>query len=145
MREARGFSWEDNERVTQEDWAEIFAEVYRRLSHHLKAGQSIIYDSANQDRASRNELRSLAAKHHCDTQVIFLDVPLKTIMERWQQNQLTKERFHLPKKWLQAAIDTLQKPTPDENVWPTTFRKKPRSKARRQPQYPVELAVDALK
>lgn len=116
IREERDLSWEDNERVTKADWDTIFAEVYTRLAQHLDAGQSVIYDSANQDRASRDELRAFAIQHHSNTQVIYLDVPIETSMSRWQQNQATKKRFHLPKKWLQAAIDTLEPPTVDENV-----------------------------
>lgn len=115
IREERGFSWEDNDRVTSADWQSIFAEVYRRLAQELAAGRSVIYDSANQDRASRDELRAFALKHHATTELIYLDVPLKTIMQRWKANATSKERFHLPEKWLRAAIDTLEPPTPDEN------------------------------
>ena len=115
IREERGFSWEDNDRVTAADWSSIFDEAYRLLTHELDDGRSVIYDSANQDRASRDELRALALAHNARTELIYLDVPLTTIMQRWQENQKTKARFHLPKKWLQAAINTLEPPTPEEN------------------------------
>lgn len=117
IREERGFSWEDNDRVTATDWDSIFDEVYHRLAQELDAGRSVIYDSANQDRASRDKLRAFAKQHHAETELIYLDVPLATIMQRWEENQQTKARFHLPKKWLRAAIDTLEPPKSDEKPY----------------------------
>ncbi len=71
IREEFGYSWEDNERVTAADWDKVFTEMYKRLGQHLDNKQSIIYDSANQDRGSRDDLRAFAQKHHAKTKVIF--------------------------------------------------------------------------
>lgn len=116
IREEHGFTWEENEKVIAKDWEEIFNESYSTTSKHLKSGQSVIYDSANQDRISRDKLRKLAEKSNANTKVIFLDVHEEEIRRRWAENQVTKERFHLPEKYLQAAIDTLEKPLISENV-----------------------------
>ena len=116
IRENRGFSWEDNEKVTTEDWQSIFQESYDRTLALLARGKSIIYDSANQDRISRDRLRALAAKGGYPTRVIFMDVPEREVRGRWLQNQKSGQRFHLPEKWFQAAIDTFEPPTADENV-----------------------------
>lgn len=117
IREEFGYSWADNERVTAADWDKVFTEVYNRIGQHLDNKQSVIYDSANQDRGSRDDLRAFAQKHHAKTEVIYLDIPLGTIMQRWEENQQTKARFHLPKKWLRAAIDTLEPPKSDEKPY----------------------------
>ena len=117
IREEFGFSWEDNEKVTPADWDKVFTAVHKRIGQELDLGHSVIYDSANQDRASRDDLRAFAKKHNATTKIIYLDVPLEVIMKRWQENQHTKTRFHLPMKWLRAAIDTLEPPKSDEKPY----------------------------
>ena len=116
IKEERGFSWEENEKVTAEVWKSIFDESYKRTLAYLQTSTSVIYDSANQDRTSRDRLRKLAQSGNLDSKVILVDVPEDEIRKRWLKNQETKERFHLPEKYLQAAIDAFEKPTPDENV-----------------------------
>ena len=116
IREEKGFSWEDNDRVTSDDWKNIFEESYARTLRYLAAGQGVLYDSANQDRASRDRLRKLAKSGNFESKVILVDVAVNELRARWLKNQATKERFHLPEKFLQAAIDTFEKPTSDENV-----------------------------
>jgi len=116
IREERGFTWEENVKVTAEDWKAIFDVSYERTLAYLKERKSVIYDSANQDRISRDRLRNLAQRGKSIAKVILVDVPEGEIRKRWLNNQATKERFHLPEKYLQAAIDTFEKPTEDENV-----------------------------
>lgn len=116
IREERGFSWEDNAKVTAEDWKSIFNESFERTLAYLKDHKCVIYDSANQDRASRDRLRNLAQTGNFNSRVIFVNVPEDEIKRRWLKNQETNERFHLPEKYLQAAIDTFEKPADDENV-----------------------------
>src|SRR5713226_7177230 len=116
IREEKGFSWEDNDKVTSDDWKNIFDESYARTLRYLGEGKSVIYDSANQDRVSRDRLRKLAKSGNFESKVIFVDMAVDEVRKRWLKNQETKERFHLPEKFLQAAIDTFEKPTPDENV-----------------------------
>ncbi len=74
IRENRGFSWEENEKVTIEDWKSIFEESYQVTLSLLRSGKNVLYDSANQDRVSRDKLRSLVAEGGFPTKVIFLDV-----------------------------------------------------------------------
>src|SRR6266852_5406016 len=83
IREERGFSWEENAKVTAEDWKAIFDESYERTLAYLKERQSVIYDSANQDRVSRNRLRSLAQRGKANSKVILVDVPEDEIRQRW--------------------------------------------------------------
>src|SRR5229473_1887259 len=62
IREEKGFSWEDNDKVTSDDWENIFDESYARTLRYLGEGKSVIYDSANQDRISRDRLRTLRSE-----------------------------------------------------------------------------------
>src|SRR5258708_7804853 len=87
IREERGFSWLENEKVTAEDWKSIFDESYKRTLAHLEEHKSVLYDSANQDRISRDRLRQIAHYGEVSSKVIFLDVPEGEIRKRWIKNQ----------------------------------------------------------
>jgi len=116
IREERGFSWEDNEKVTPGEWKSIFEESYMRTMKFLNEGKSVIYDSANLDRESRDRLRLLVKDGNFETKVILVDISEAEVRRRWLKNQSTKERFHLPEKYLQIAVDTYERPTDDENL-----------------------------
>jgi predicted kinase len=48
--------WED---MKPEDWQKIFAESFLLVRHALQRGDSVIHDSANQTRESRDQLRAI--------------------------------------------------------------------------------------
>src|SRR5258707_7365859 len=72
IREERGFTWEDNAKVTVEDWKGIFHESYKRTLEYLEERKSVLYDSANQDRVSRDRLRDLAQSGNFTSKVILV-------------------------------------------------------------------------
>lgn len=114
---AHGFQWTDDDRMTESDWKRIFDESYEMALKNLGIGKSVLYDCANQDRAARDELRKVAAKGNFPTKVIWLDIPIETIKSRYIKNKETKERFDLPERIFQAALDTYEPPTIDEDVY----------------------------
>lgn len=80
----------------------------------LKGGKSVLYDCANLDRESRDRLRKLASDNGFLSKVIFVDIPIEVVKERWQTNRLSKERFDLPDKIFQEAFDSWEPPTENE-------------------------------
>lgn len=115
IRFAHGFPWEDS-KITAKDWQKIFDESYQRTQEFLQNGKSVLYDSANQDRVSRDRLRKLAKEVGVAAKVIWLDIPLEIIKKRYKENTITQERFHLPEKFFNMAVNTYEVPKKDENV-----------------------------
>ena len=118
IRDLRGFSWQENEKVTPEDWTNIFNESFKKTLAFLRSGKSVIYDSANQDKFSRDRLKRVAAKGNFPTRVIFMDIPESVCRERWLKNKKSKKRtrFDLPDNLFQAAADTFEVPEEDEDI-----------------------------
>lgn len=113
---AHGYEWADDDRVPDEAWDKIFQESFDKTLEYLTQGKSVLYDCANQDRFSRDRLRGVATKGDFLTKVIHVDTPVTTVRERWLKNKTTKERFDLPEKIFQEAIDSYEPPTEDENT-----------------------------
>jgi len=115
IRESLGFFWGKHE-ATSADWKKIFKEVEAELTTHLQADRSVIYDSANHDKASRETFRALAKNLHCDVKVVFLDTPLEVIESRRKANLMSNERAHIPDEFYTSALETFEPPTTEENV-----------------------------
>ena len=90
-----------------EDWQTIFDEAIRRIRAELIAGRSVIHDSANQTRASRDILREIAAALDCESKVLFVDVPFETVHARWLENKQTGVRMDLPDWAVNGGIKQL--------------------------------------
>lgn len=117
---AHGFPWTEDSAITSHDWDKIFAEAYQKSAIFLKAEKSVLYDSANQDKISRDKLRKLALEIGVKSKVIWLDIPLEIIRLRYEENKTTQKRFHLPENLFQAALDTYQPPSKGEQLIPYT-------------------------
>ncbi len=115
---SHGFTWREDENMTAEEWQKIFDESYKNTADALKVGKSVFYDSANQSRESRDELRKVAKDAGADAKVIFMNIPESVVRERWLKNHESKERFHLPERFFNAAFSNYEPPTADENVMP---------------------------
>ncbi len=103
--------WQD---MKMKDWDEIFSESFEVVRNELGAGRSIIYDSANLTRESRDRLKNIAKESSAEARLIFLDIPTEEAISRWRENEKAKFRHHLPEWALKAAIKTYQPPTTDE-------------------------------
>lgn len=114
IRESEGFYWGTKEPDASE-WQKIFAEANTTIVQSLKFGKSVVYDSANQDRASRDRLTKLGQSCGCETRLIFFDVPREVIMQRRSESQQQKSRHHIPDSFFNAALDTFESPTQDEH------------------------------
>ena len=112
---SHGYEWADDDHVPDKAWDKIFKESHEQTIKYLKEGKSVLYDCANLDLPSRDKLRKLASDNGFSAKLIFVDVPLETVKERWQANRTSKERFDLPDGIFQAALDSWEPPTKDEN------------------------------
>jgi predicted kinase len=113
IRESLGFYWDKHE-AHAEDWDKIFKLVNDKIAALLKAGNSVIYDSANQDKASRDRFSKLAKDLSCDYKIIFINTPLEVIQERRRNNLTSHDRFDLPEKYFKAALATFEPPSKEE-------------------------------
>lgn len=111
MRHGFADIWQD---MKIEDWNEIFNESFEIVRNQLGAGRSIIYDSANLTRESRDKLRNIAKEFDVETKIVFLGISVEEMESRWQENKKKKHRHHLPEWAIRAAIETYQPPTTDE-------------------------------
>ncbi len=113
---AHGFPWVENSPITAADWDRIFAESYDRTRELLHEGKSVVYDCANLQRESREQLRDLAAAERCPSRTIFVDVPVGAVRARWRRNRVTGERFDLPEALFESALAAFQSPGADEEA-----------------------------
>lgn len=104
------------EHMKAEDWDKIFNDSFSQAANSMRAGRSIIYDSTNHTRKSRDELRALAERNDANSSVIFVDVSVDAAKERWHQNKETDKRMDLPEWAFNAALNSWEPPTEDENV-----------------------------
>lgn len=111
MRHGFADVWQEME---AKDWDEIFDESFEAIKQELRAGKSVIYDSANLTKESRDKLRDIAKKFSAETRLIFLDISTEEAISRWRENQEKKFRHHLPEWALKAAVKSFQPPAPGE-------------------------------
>lgn len=116
IRFAHGFPWIENSPITAADWDRIFAESYDRTRELLREGKTVVYDCANLQSESREELRLLAAAERCLSQTIFVDASVDMVRTRWRRNRVSGERFDLPEALFESAIAAFQTPAADEEA-----------------------------
>lgn len=116
IRERLGFTWEENDKVTSDDWNGIFDTAYTDMLKRLQNGKSVIFDSTNHNFDSREKLRTYAAEAGVESKVVFIDVPVEVIWKRWRQNQEMNTRSHIGKELVQWTIDHFEIPTTEESV-----------------------------
>lgn len=105
-----------NSLISSEDWEITYAESYRRLDAHLRAGRSLVYDAANFTRAERDKARDVAAESGSDAAVIYVTTPEATVRQRWLRNRLTHERNDIRDDYFAHVITQFEPPSEDENI-----------------------------
>jgi predicted kinase len=109
VRESLGFFWGTNDTDSQ-NWQEVFRVVDELIVSTLKQGESVVYDSANQDEASRSQYRKLAESLGCISKIVFIDTRMEVIQERRLDNQGNLVRAHIPQEHFESAIQTFEPP-----------------------------------
>jgi predicted kinase len=111
-----GYDWEQNKLPDADGWKEVFQISYEEAMRALHDGKSVLYDSTNHTRASRNSVKEAAEKAGASLRIIFLDTPPEVVRERWKRNKITKERFILSEQLLEETIRAMEAPGSDEDV-----------------------------
>jgi predicted kinase len=108
--------WNQETGLSSEEWAATYQEAYRRMATILRRGESVIDDSTNFTREQRGCVRSIAEQHHADTVVIFVDVPVPEVCQRWQENRRIPIRADVRDEDFAQVLEHFDPPTPDEHV-----------------------------
>jgi predicted kinase len=80
------------EGINDEQWAQVFREVYRQVAILLASGKSVVFDAVNYDRVGRDRLRTIAQQSDSVVHVIYVDLPIQEIKQRRQSNQANRQR-----------------------------------------------------
>lgn len=103
------------EQMTQEDWNMVYSEGYERLKKLLSEGKTVVLDLGNLKRSERKTARQIAESLGSGYKLIYLNIPVSVIKERWAKNEETKERGQLEQVTLDRALGMFEEPTSDEN------------------------------
>lgn len=106
----------NNAPISSEDWDITYAESYRQLNAHLRAGRSVIYDAGNFSHAERDKARAIAAHNGSDTLVIYVTTAAPIVRARWLRNRLTNERNDIRDDYFAIGITQFEPPDEDEHI-----------------------------
>jgi len=112
--EELNYDWNTNKLPNEEGWKKVFDISYRQTKEALEKGLNVLYDSTNHTKTSRDNLREVAGSVGADTRVIYINVPAKIAIERWEENKKQKSRFVLDKNLLHKTINAMEIPTADD-------------------------------
>ncbi len=112
----RGFNWNTNSLPNEEEWQSIFNDSYEETREALDQGKNVLYDSTNQTIASRNKLREVSTSVDGMSCVLYIQAPVETVWERWEENLKNPIRSMVSRELIQATIYMFEEPTESENV-----------------------------
>ncbi len=110
------YDWNANKLPDEAGWRKVFDISYQQTQEALQKGLSVLYDSTNHTRASRDKLREVASSVGADAKVIYINVSKEVAIERWQENKKQRNRFVLDENLLHSTINSMEIPDNDENV-----------------------------
>ncbi len=100
---------------TQKDWNTAYSEGYKQLKGLLGKGKTVILDLGNLKFKERETARQIAKSLGVESKLIFVNTPQDEILRRGLENAKTKERGHVPEKFLGKGLKMFEQPTPEEN------------------------------
>jgi len=104
------------EGINDEQWGHVFREVYRQVATLLTSGKSVVFDAVNYDRVGRDRLRTIAQQSDSAVHVIYIDLPIQEIKQRWQSNQANRQRAPVRDKDFVGLATEFEIPTVEENL-----------------------------
>lgn len=113
---ARGYVWDTSTLPDTEAWDSIFREAYDATETALANGQSVLFDSTNHTRVSRDRLREVAKRAGAQSLVVYVEAPAEVLWERWRKSESDKTRHVIPKELVEQTIAAFEPPTEDENI-----------------------------
>ncbi len=112
-----GYDWNTNTLPDEKGWEKVVNLSYQESKKALMGSHNVLYDSTNHTKVSRDKLRQIAKETGAEFKIIYIDVSVDVIRQRWEENKVSKRRFVLDKKLLDMTIDTLEVPSKDEDPW----------------------------
>lgn len=111
-----GFNWNTNSLPNAKEWQSIFNDSYVKTEGILAKGKNVLYDSTNQTMESRDKLREVATSVDGTCRVLYIQAPVETVWERWEDNLKNPTRPVVSRELIQATIDMFEEPTESEDV-----------------------------
>lgn len=111
----RGYDWDKSLLPDQKGWHQVFEESYERSREALMSGCSVLYDSTNHTKISRDMLRAIAAHAGVKARVLYIKVSSETIWRRWEEIRKTKQRSLIPHELVEKTIVAFEIPHEDED------------------------------
>ena len=113
---AREKSLFPEEGISDEQWGQVFREVYRQIETLLTSGKSVIFDAVNYDRVGRDRLRTIAQQSGSSVHVIYINLSIQKIEQRRQANQANHQRPPVRDKDFIELATEFEIPTIEENL-----------------------------
>jgi predicted kinase len=113
---AREKSLFPEEGISDQQWGQVFREVYQQVVILLTAGKSVVFDAVNYDRIGRDRLRTIAQQGNSVVHVIYIDLPMQEIEQRRQANQSNCQRPPVRDKDFVELATEFEIPTVEENL-----------------------------
>lgn len=115
--EELGFDWDSGRLPDERGWKKVFDISYARSKEALQNNLSVLYDSTNHTRTSRDAVRKVAEEVGADARVVFVDSPVEIIWKRWGENVTLKNRSVVAKELVETTIKSFEPPMEDEMVY----------------------------
>lgn len=113
---ARAKSLFPEEGISDEQWGQVFREVYRQVATLLTSGKSVIFDAVNYDRVGRDRLRTIAQQSGSSVHVIYMNLSIQKIEQQRQANQANHQRPPVRDKDFVELAAGFEIPTVEENL-----------------------------
>jgi len=97
-----------------EDWARSHQAALVRAEEALSAGGSVVIDDTNCFRFLRDDFRSMALRLDARFLLLYIDVPLPTLLARMRANAKAPTRPPITEEVFLDLLRKFEPPTPDE-------------------------------
>jgi predicted kinase len=104
------------ELLSDAQWAQIHATAEAEACTHLRAGNSVVYDTTAFTRRERDCLRAMATRCGAASRLIFVDTPRDLAYQRWLTNEQTQERPRVHPDDFAMVADLFEPPDSDEGA-----------------------------
>ena len=105
-----------DEELIQDQWDQVYQEMYKKIQTSLEDGQTVIHDTGNFTKHERQLVRDIAEKLDIPSATIWVQTPEEVAFERLRANKESKERFDVSEKSFREAVAEMETPTVEENV-----------------------------
>ena len=102
-------------REPNDGWKYIRKLAQGQIIKTLSSGRSAVYDDTNVRFEHREEIRVVVSKIGIKTVLVYLETPIKIILQREAENKITRGRHEVDSINFKNAIDQFQAPTDGES------------------------------